>query len=368
MLRLLPRAWQFPHLARLRIGFQNRTYTSPGFRPTPWRRAVSFMVSGSGCGTIEVCYLRHPPVSGPIFLPEEDRLLVSLARLLKAFFLKLWAEEGRLKAKSQLQLAVARRTAQLQRLNRSLQREVAEKRRSEKEIARYQARLKLLALQLAMFEEEERRNIAADLHDHIGQNLMMIRMNLSSLRMAVADRPARNLLREIDQRLQQTISYTRNLTFEVLPPVLYELGLKAALEWLAEHFQEKHRLRIRVRGDQPFKGLDRKLQFVLFMAARELLFNVVKHAGAGRVDIRLSRRGRTLRLAVSDNGRGFDPGAAGRRATATKGYGLFGIRERLLYFSGRLIVDSAPGRGSRIIMEIPLEGGAEHGAEDTAGR
>lgn len=355
LLRLLPKAWQYPDLIRLRIDFDGRSYTSQGYRHTPWRQAARFFVKGGGRGLLEVCYRRRPPGPGRAFLPEESRLLGSVSGLLQSYFSRNRVEQRLLAAKADLQQRVANRTNQLRKLNRSLRAEIAERGRNEKQIRRYQARLKLLALQLAMFEEQERREIAADLHDHIGQNLMMIKLKLSQLKASAKDAGTAGQMEEIGGLLDQTINYTRDLTFEVMPPVLYELGLAPALEWLAEHFREKHGLEVTVRGGPLPCGMDRKLLFVLYMAVRELLFNVVKHASASRAQVSFSSSGQAVRITVEDDGRGFDAAAAERRASATRGYGLFGTREKLHYFSGSLEVESSEGRGTRVIIEVPIE-------------
>lgn len=354
LLRLLPKAWQYPDMICLRIDFDGSSYTTQGYKRTPWRQAARFSVKGGGRGILEVCYRRRPPGPGRAFLPEETRLLSSVSGLLQSYFARNRVEQRLLAAKADLQQRVANRTRQLRKLNWSLRAEIAERGRNERQIRRYQARLKLLALQLAMFEEQERREIAADLHDHIGQNLMMIKLKISQLKATAPDAGTAKSLEEIGGLLDRTINYTRDLNFEVMPPVLYELGLAPALEWLADHFREKHGLEVAVRGGTLPLGMDRKLLFVLYMAVRELLFNVVKHASATRAEVSLASQGQVVRITVEDDGRGFDAASAERKASATRGYGLFGTREKLHYFSGRLEVESSEGRGTRVIIEVPV--------------
>lgn len=360
LLRLLPKAWQYPDRISLRISFDGKRYATKGHKRTPWRQAARFSVKGGGCGLLEVCYRRRPPEPETAFLPEESRLLGSISGLLQSYFARNRVEQRLLAAKADLQQRVANRTRQLRKLNRSLRAEISERGRNERQIRRYQARLKLLALQLAMFEEQERREIAADLHDHIGQNLMMIKLKISQLKASALDAGTAGSLEEIGGLLDQTVNYTRDLTFEVMPPVLYELGLAPAVEWLADYFREKHGLEVSVRGGQLPSGMDRKLLFVLYMAVRELLFNVVKHASATMAQVTLASQGQAVRITVEDDGRGFDTASAERRASATRGYGLFGTREKLHYFSGSLEVVSSEGRGARILIEVPVikEGGA----------
>lgn len=357
VIKVLTRAWQYPQLAKIRIRYHGRSYASPGFVKTRWRQAARMSLPDGRHGTIEVCYRQRPKDVGRLFLPEEARLLRSVASQLKSFFIRRQAEERLVGAKQNLERMVASRTRQLRQLNRTLRLEVAERRRREKEIKRYQARLKLLALQLAMFEEQERREIAADLHDHIGQTLMMIRIKLAALRTEPGERELRESLPEIESLLNQAINYTRDLTFEVIPPMLYELGLEAALEWLAEYFRDKYRLEVSLQGSWPRVQLDRKLLFVLYMAVRELLFNIVKHASANRAEVWLETEERNLIIRVADDGRGFDPARAERRVSATSGYGLFSIREKLHYFAGVLRIASQPGQGTNITITVPIDNG-----------
>lgn len=359
VIKVLAGAWQYPRLVRIRIAYNGRYYASPGFVRTRWRQEARIALPGGRCGVIEVCYLKRPEEAGSVFLPEEERLLRSVASQLKSFFVRCQAEERLVGAKQNLEKIVAGRTRQLRKLNRALSLEVAERRRREKEIKRYQARLKLLALQLAMFEEQERREIAADLHDHIGQTLMMIKIKLAALRAQPEARGLKESLPEIEALLNQAINYTRDLTFEVIPPMLYELGLSAALEWLADHFRDKYHLPVFFQGGRRPVPLDRKLLFVLYMAVRELLFNIVKHAAANRAEVHLGTRRDRLIIRVADDGRGFDPANAERKVTATSGYGLFGIREKLHYFSGELRIESRPGQGSEITIEVPIGGGGQ---------
>ena len=157
---------------------------------------------------------------------------------------------------------------------------------------------------------------------------------------------------EVRRLVEQTIQYTRSLTFELSPPILYDLGFEAAVEWLAEMMQEQHGLRIEVQSDKGPKPLDDEIRVLLFQAVRELLVNVIKHAQASQVRVAIDREGADLRIKVEDNGVGLpislDAPPTGR------GFGLFSIRERLKHLGGHLKAESEPGQGTRVTLLVPL--------------
>ena len=151
---------------------------------------------------------------------------------------------------------------------------------------------------------------------------------------------------------------TRSLTLELSPPILYEIGLEAAIEWLAERTQRDHGLLATVCDDGQSKPLPEEFRAELFNAVRELLFNVVKHARAKSVGIRLSRCGDMYEIVIEDDGIGFE---ANMQVATSSGFGLFSIRDRISHLGGRFQVDSAPGRGCRVTLQVPL-------AKDRPGR
>jgi len=139
---------------------------------------------------------------------------------------------------------------------------------------------------------------------------------------------------------------------ELSPPVLYDLGLPAALHWLARWMLEKHSLIVRVEAEDADPEAD-SMRVLLFEAARELLFNVVKHAGVDAASVRLWQRDGHIHLCVTDEGTGFDVSPDSAPTTGT-GFGLFSIRERLDSLGGGLQIESAPGRGTRVHLNVPI--------------
>jgi signal transduction histidine kinase len=144
------------------------------------------------------------------------------------------------------------------------------------------------------------------------------------------------------------------LTFELSPPVLYELGFEAAMEWLVRQMREQHGLSTEFRGDGQTKPLEDNVRVLLFQAVRELLVNVAKHAQARNVTVSTQMAGDEIRVDVEDDGVGFDVSQAGSHDYKTGGFGLFSIRERLGHIGGYLNVESKPGVGTRITLVAPI--------------
>ena len=220
----------------------------------------------------------------------------------------------------------------------------------------YQGQLRSLASTLALVEEKERRRIATELHDRIGQNLAMARMKLSSVCAEMPDLGTSGPLATVQELLEQTVADTRSLTFEISPPVLYELGLEAALEWLIERTQNQHGLRGEFVDDGRAKPLKEDIRVLLFQAARELLFNVAKYAKATNFVVSIETRDHTVRVRVEDDGVGFDlDKLISTSATDRTGFGLFSIRERMALVGGEFRMESQPGHGTAATLIAPLE-------------
>lgn len=201
-------------------------------------------------------------------------------------------------------------------------------------------------------QEDERRKLARELHDGIGQNLTALKHRLGQLGAALpADPMLRGQLDDAIALCADTLDDTRELSRLLRPPILDDLGLEPALQWLARSQGEASGLRIAVEIE-PLPPLDDDLQTLLFRIAQEALNNVAKHAGADNVLLRLVARAGLLQLQVVDDGRGCDPELALRSG----GSGLGGMRERLRLHGGRLELHSSPGNGARIRAVVPLDG------------
>lgn len=199
-------------------------------------------------------------------------------------------------------------------------------------------------------QEDERRRLARELHDGVGQNLTALKHRLSQLdELLPRDAAARAHLEGALALCGETLEDTRTLSRLLRPPILDDLGLESALRWLVRSQAEASGIDITL-DLQPLPELDGEMQTLLFRVAQEALNNAAKHAQAQNVVVRLVARGDTLQLQVADDGRGFEP----EQALKGGGSGLGGMRERLRLYDGRLELHSAPGEGTRLRALVPL--------------
>ncbi|MFH5806525.1 ATP-binding protein [Alienimonas sp. DA493] len=225
------------------------------------------------------------------------------------------------------------------------------------------ARLGRLHARVVDAEQAERRRLARHLHDNLQQELVAATMQVHLAReMAgesggeIADRLG-EVLERLSQSVADALTATRTLTTELSPPpVLHEIGLPAALHWLADFYEEKHGLTVEVRCDEgECCALPQDLRVLLFEATRELLLNVVKYAGVNTAEIHLDRpTPDRLRLTVRDEGEGFEAGDMLERRDYATGLGLFGLTERLADVGGSVDVTTAPGRGVAVCLVVPV--------------
>jgi PAS domain S-box-containing protein len=232
--------------------------------------------------------------------------------------------------------------------------DITKRKEAEEKLLFYQKQLRSLASQLSLAEEQLRRRIATELHDHIAQNLAISKIKLSSLADTASTQERAESMREITDLIAQTIEETRSLTFEVSPPVLYELGLEAAVGWLARQNRQRFGLDVKFTDDGLAKPLDTNIRVLLFQAVRELLVNVVKHAKARKASVSTKKVRNNIRITVEDDGVGFDPSRVKARDYSKGGFGLFNTRERLDQIGGNVEIHSSPGQGTRIILIAPL--------------
>jgi signal transduction histidine kinase len=210
-------------------------------------------------------------------------------------------------------------------------------------------RIRRLAREVTLAEERQRRVIARGLHDHLGQALAFIRMQITALQGDLVFSGAEDRLDVIRDLLDRSIRYTRTLTAEISPPVLYELGLLPAVEWLADELRRKHDLPARVRSEGDLETRGEATRVMLFITVRELLVNAAKHAHAEQVEVHMVGDADSIQVEVRDDGVGFDPSEGARH----DGFGLFSVAERIRSMGGDVEIDAAPGRGTRIRVSVP---------------
>ncbi|HEY9072682.1 MAG TPA: PAS domain S-box protein, partial [Desulfobaccales bacterium] len=200
--------------------------------------------------------------------------------------------------------------------------DISNQKEAEAEIRNYQQKLRSVALELSLTEERERRRLATDLHDHVGQILALAQIKLGALRESVSSSLV-SPLEEVRQLLEQTIRYTRSLTFELSPPILYDLGFEAAVEWLAELLQEQYGIRLKVAADRSAKPLSDEIKVLLFQLVRELLVSVAQRAKVDNIAVLISRNGSNMQIKIDSDGAGPP---LGLEPPTPNGLELFSIR------------------------------------------
>jgi signal transduction histidine kinase len=209
-----------------------------------------------------------------------------------------------------------------------------------------------LATELNLTEQRERRHLATELHDHLGQMLVAGKMKLSRARQLPGLIPkCQGLLNEVDQVLTQSITYTRTLVADLAPPALRDLGLLGGLEWLVGQMRQ-HGLVVSLQTSLEALQLPENEAIPLFQSIRELLTNVVKHAQSEEAIVSLDLNMGTLRIEVRDNGVGFDPVAVKKQDFLK--FGLFSIGERMQALGGTFEVESTPGHGTIAKLTLPV--------------
>jgi len=242
------------------------------------------------------------------------------------------AEEALERAKVELEIKVSERTEELRTMNQ---------------------RLRAMATQLSLAQARERRRVATLLHDSINQELATCAMKLHTLIQQTYSTSSEEPLREIYNAIQATMKEMKSLTFQLSPPVLYEIGLEAALEELVKRFQQYYGLKCVFNTDGEIKHINKDLSILLYQVVHELLTNVIKHAKAKRIGVESMMVGDEMQIIVSDDGVGLDPNVitGGKRG---KGFGLFSIRELLKDIGGRIEAEYTT-RGTHIVLTVPIE-------------
>lgn len=244
----------------------------------------------------------------------------------------------------------------LSRLAPSVQRalreakERAERRRAEEELRRSHEQLRALSIHLQHVREAERTRIAREVHDELGQALTGLKLQLAWLagRLPKKQRSLYQRTRTMSERIDQTILAIRRIATELRPGVLDTAGLLAALEWQANEFQTQTGIRCEVQADVKRTITNPELTTTFFRIFQETLTNVIRHAEATRVDVRLTEEGQQMVLEVKDNGLGITEDEIHR----TESIGILGMRERASLLGGEVRVQGEPGRGTTVRVQL----------------
>lgn len=241
-----------------------------------------------------------------------------------------------------------------------LERIISQKENAEKElndsflqIREYQVKLKKLNTDLIISEECERRRVAEFLHDGICQNLSIINLILTSLPITELPLKVQKSISESVNLLNVTISDTRLLTYDLSPPVLYQLGLLPAIKWKLSQIEENFNIETKLECNFKLPLLNQDKIVLIYRIILELFNNIIKHAHASLISVIFSRYHKNLYISVIDNGSGFNEKGDNNRVSLN-GLGLFQIRERLDSIEGSLTIEAPEESGAKIIIQVPI--------------
>jgi len=231
-------------------------------------------------------------------------------------------------------------------------------RRAEERILTAQDELRALALHVIDIQEAERKSIARELHDELGQILTSINYGLRRIARdrEASVKPPRERIIDLIDRSYEAISAVRRISSELRPGILDHLGIKAAIEWLAMDFSKSSDLVVSARVDIVEEGLDDRTETALFRITQEALTNVVRHSRATEVEIDLHPVPGSIRLSIRDNGIGIE----GDQVNSSESFGILGMRERAHSLDGSFSIRGEAGKGTRLTVTIPVrQGGVE---------
>lgn len=246
---------------------------------------------------------------------------------------------------------LARRTMELHAANERLREEVRRRDAVERRIRTSQSRLRALAERLSRVEEDQRRKLASELHDLIGQTLISANMKLGLLARDIEASEQQDELRAVRDSVRQMVEVARGIIAELRPPVLDEHDFETAVVWLGHIMEERYGQHVEtvIEGNPSIMHAD--LREFLFRAARELLRNAAEHSESSQAEVVVSVTDAVARLVVRDRGVGFDVASL----DGHDGFGLFEIRERIEALGGTLSIESEADSGTDVSISIPLE-------------
>jgi signal transduction histidine kinase len=254
-----------------------------------------------------------------------------------------------------LQAMVEARTAALTAANARLESEIAERVRAEQDVRQSRQELRNLAAHLESVREQERADIAREIHDELGQSLTALKLDVHWVgsKAGAKSSAVAAKTKAMSAMIDETMQSVRRISAELRPKLLDDLGLSAALEWQAREFEQHAGIACDIRSDPEDIIVDQARSTALFRIFQETLTNVARHAGATRVEVVLSRNGTdTVEMVVQDDGRGITP----ERVADARSLGIIGMKERVRSLNGSIEFIGLPGAGTTVRVSLPAQG------------
>ena len=287
----------------------------------------------------------------PSWYPHSQEVLLSIGGLVADAIEHSLVEEELSRYRNKLEERVEARTADLNQANTTLQQEIVERTHAEQQLTLIREQLRNLSNHLQSVREEEKTRIAREVHDELGQSLTALKMDLVCLKDELPD-PQPELQERVQSMsglIDSTITSVQRISSELRPQILDVMGLCEAIAWQAKEYQKRTQLHFDLNCEHI--PLNKELTTDLFRIFQEALTNIVRHAQANRVGVSFHQQDGSLTMQIEDDGRGIPP----EKIEDYQSLGLIGIRERVLFLGGDVEFLGEPGKGTKVVVKIPLE-------------
>jgi PAS domain S-box-containing protein len=226
---------------------------------------------------------------------------------------------------------------------------------AKQEIQEYQTSLQKMTVEITLIEEEQKKEIASNIHDHLSQSLVISKMRINELKKNPALKMIEDDLKFIESHISEALDNSRKITYELSPPVLYQLGIIDALDWLLEKVEQNHKIRCRINSNISSLKLDDAKSILLYRSIQEVINNTIKYAHATLLTLDLDKNTLGLDILITDNGDGFDTTVLNNHRNHTgSGFGLFTVQERIRNIQGKFTIISKINLGTTVKFFIPL--------------
>ena len=225
---------------------------------------------------------------------------------------------------------------------------------AKKEIEEYQSSLQKLTSEISMIEEKQKKEIAANIHDHLSQSLVISKMRISDLEKKPELNSIYKDLDFIKSHISNALENSRKITYELSPPVLYQLGIVDALDWYAEETENKYDIKFQFNSNVDTVKLSDVKSILIFRCVQEAVTNTIKYAEATSITLKLTKDKKAVDILITDNGKGFDTAVLNAGGNSSSGFGLFAVKERIRSMNGLLTITSEIKIGTKIKIYVPL--------------
>ncbi len=311
IVNLIPSSWQYPEITCSRIILEGMEFKTDNFRETSYKQRSNINIYGRKKGTVEIYYLEEKPLcdEGP-FLKSERDLIKGISQTLG---------------------------------------KIIERKRADEEIKESHEKLQELFELLQVIREEERKNIAREIHDELGQLLTALKIDIKWLGKRINEHELVEKINSMTDLIDMTIQNVRRIASELRPVILDDFGLYAAILWHVKEIEKRTGIKFKITITPEDIIMDKEKSVVIYRIIQELLTNIIRHARATKVDIKLKQRDNKLFVCVKDNGTGIEENF-GR-----KSFGLLGIKERVHYWRGIIQIKGKSGKGTSVKIILPVD-------------